>query len=127
MNLSGGPVEAVVGKKKVYPEDVMVICDDVNLDLGKVRIRRSGSSGGHNGLKSIVESLGTDRFQRFRIGIGGGATTNRDLTAYVLEEFTDEELNRLDKVLGTASEAIKVYLSEGIETAMNKYNNSSVE
>jgi len=120
MNLSGKALRAVAEAKRIDPNRIMIICDDVSLDLGKIRIRRSGSSGGHNGLKSAIEYLGTSYFPRIRIGIG---REGADLTDYVLGKFDKEELDRIDEILDVVSKAVRAYLAEGIESAMNKYNN----
>jgi len=123
MNLSGEAIAPFARKKRIKPEEIIVICDDINLDLGEIRIRKSGGSGGHNGLKSIIEKLGTNQFQRMRIGIGSEETGDRDLSNYVLEEFGKREFGLIDKVLDAASEAIKTYLAEGIDIAMTRFNN----
>jgi len=123
MNLSGRAVGAAARKKGLDAGDILVVCDDVNLELGRMRMRRSGSSGGHNGLKSIIEGLATDRFQRLRIGIGKDTSGERDLSGYVLDKFDKRELTLLEGILEAASEAVMVYLTEGIESAMTKYNN----
>ena len=121
MNLSGEAVRAAKGKTKAKFEDIIVICDDVNLDLGRLRIRKSGSSGGHNGLKSIIEHLGTNEFARLRIGINTGKKIC-DLSEYVLEEFGEKELKVVDKILDVVSDAVKVYIGKGAETTMTNFN-----
>ena len=122
MNLSGTDIGPLADEKRIAPEDIIVICDDINLELGRIRIRKSGGSGGHNGLKSIIENLGTENFPRLRIGIYTEGFTDKNLTKYVLDEFNKEERILLDKILGVVSEAVKVYLADGIEAAMNKFN-----
>lgn len=122
MNLSGEVIRTIARKRRISTEEIMVICDDVNLDLGKIRIRKSGTSGGHNGLKSIIKNLDTERFPRLRIGIGKGSQ-HKALLEYVLRKFSRRELILVDKILDVVSEAIKVYLAEGIETAMSRFNN----
>jgi len=127
MNLSGEAIARLAKKKRIKPEEVIVICDDINLGLGKIRIRKSGGSGGHNGLKSIIEKLGTNQFQRMRIGIGSQGAGGRDLSDYVLEEFGKREFGLIDKVLDVVSEAIKTYLAEGIDMAMTRFNNVEIK
>jgi PTH1 family peptidyl-tRNA hydrolase len=125
MNLSGRVLGPYARKKGIKPDELIVICDDVNLDLGRIRIRKSGSSGGHNGLKSIIEALGTEEFARLRIGIGG-TKAGANLSDYVLDEFRREELILMDKVLGAVSEAARSALTDGIENVMSKYNSVSI-
>jgi len=122
MNLSGKALRAVAEAKKIDSGQIMIICDDANLDFGKIRIRRSGSSGGHNGLKSAIEYLATDGFPRIRIGIGREGEPGEDLTDYVLGKFDKEELNRIDEILDKVCRTVRLYLSDGIEAAMNKFN-----
>ena len=121
MNLSGEAVSLVINKKKINLEDIVIICDDTNLDLGRLRIRKFGTSGGHNGLASVIEHIGTNEFARLRIGINTQKKI-KDLSEYVLEEFSERELKVIDKVLGAVSDATRVYLEKGIDIAMTNFN-----
>lgn len=120
VNLSGKAVKALLNRLSIPPGQMLVICDDVALPLGRIRIRRRGSDGGHNGLRSIIKEIGTEDFPRLRIGIGREGI--RDLVEHVLGEFKEEEKKVLEKVLQMATEAVGCILKEGIESAMNKYN-----
>ncbi|MDD5449675.1 MAG: aminoacyl-tRNA hydrolase [Candidatus Omnitrophica bacterium] len=121
MNNSGVVIKQAVKKLNVPLKDILVVCDDVNLELGIIRFRAGGSAGGHNGLKSIIETLGTDGFNRLRIGIGAAAG-NKALRDYVLSVFERDEKQLLREAVDKAALAIKVWAGEGIEAAMNKFN-----
>lgn len=118
MNLSGEAVVAVMNFYKIDIEDILVIYDDISIDLGRVRFRNSGSDGGHNGIKSIIKQLGTQDFARLKIGIG--PQPNIPSEAYVLQNFSREELSKLKDIL--KSPLIETYLKEGIEKSQNIYN-----
>ena len=120
MNLSGEAVGNIIAREGLSPERMMVVCDDVNLELGAIRIRPHGSSGGHNGLRSIVEALGTREFPRLRMGIGG--TKKGDLTQYVLGPFRKKDLKLIEALVGRTIEALDCWLSSGIKVSMNKFN-----
>ena len=122
MNLSGRALKAVAEARGIDTDRIVVVCDDVNLSFGKIRVRKSGSSGGHNGLKSAIEHLQTDLFPRIRIGVGREGIAGSDLTDYVLGKFERDELERIDEILSMVCEAVRTYLSDGIETAMNQFN-----
>ena len=128
MNLSGEAVSALVRRYKLSPEDVLVIHDDLDLPLGKIRIRERGSSGGHNGLKSIIARLGTQDFPRIRVGISpaegsdGAAATEVDAIEHVLSDFTETEKNVMREIYARVAAVIECILEEGIAAAMNKYN-----
>ncbi len=128
MNLSGEAVTALVRRHNISPEDVLVIHDDLDLPLGKIRIREKGSSGGHNGLKSIIARLGTQDFPRIRVGIGpceddeDASSRKVDAVEYVLSDFNAEEKAVLGEVYPRVAAAIHCLLTEGIAAAMNKYN-----
>jgi peptidyl-tRNA hydrolase, PTH1 family len=121
MNLSGDSVARAARNRLDAPEDLLVIYDDVDLPLGKIRLRPHGSAGGHNGMKSIIERLGTQDFPRLRIGIGKdpGAA---ELTGHVLGKFRPDERPVVDDAIDRAAEAVMVWLDEGITTAMNRFN-----
>ena len=123
MNRSGLAIRDAVALKKMAPEDLLVVCDDADLEFGKIRMRKSGSSGGHNGLKSIIEHLQTEDFVRLRIGIGRKESSSSSLSEYVLDKFDRGELVLVEKVLDVVSKAIKMCFEEGIEKAMTNYNN----
>jgi len=124
VNLSGKAAKALLQRFSLAPQDMLVICDDVALPLGRIRIRRKGSDGGHNGLRSIIKELGTEEFPRLRVGIGREGI--KDLVEYVLGEFEREEMEILEKVLEVAVDAVECILKEGIEEAMNKYNSLNI-
>ena len=119
MNLSGQAVGLLVRRFSVSPGDLLVIYDDMDLPLGKVRIRQRGSSAGHKGVESIIASLGSDEFPRIRVGIGH---PEGDVISYILKGFTSEEREIVKQVMATVSDAICCILSEGIDAAMNRYN-----
>ena len=121
MNESGIAVAHFVQEHDVSLDKLIVVCDDCYLPLGKVRIRRSGSDGGHNGLASIIDCLGTEDFSRLRVGIGN-PPPDIDLIEYVLEEFQAEEKSIIQDAVLVATEAILSVLSDGIEQAMNTFN-----
>jgi peptidyl-tRNA hydrolase, PTH1 family len=120
MNLSGSAVQRWQHFYKVALEDLLIVVDDVNLEAGRLRIRPGGSAGGHNGLKSIVAELGTDRFARLRVGVGGGERKN--LSSHVLGRFTPDEEAIIEAAIARAVEAIEVFVADGSSAAMNKYN-----
>lgn len=119
MNLSGQAVADLARRYRLSPAEIIVICDDVNLPLGRLRIRASGSAGGHNGLKSIIFSLHSEDFPRVRIGIG---SPQRDMVDHVLSRFRrDERPIVLDSII-SAGDAVETILESGIEQAMNCFN-----
>ncbi|MFC1873312.1 aminoacyl-tRNA hydrolase [Chloroflexota bacterium] len=127
MNASGESVSRLVNKFKVKPADLFVIHDDMDLPLGKVRIRDGSSSGGHKGINSIIKCLGRRDFIRIRIGIGRPSskekdTSQEDVIDYVLSDFTPEEKQAITQVIPRVSEAVICLLREGLVTAMNRYN-----
>lgn len=126
MNLSGGPVQQTAHFFKVEAAHVVVICDDVNLPFGQVRIRQKGGAGGHNGLKSVQQSLGTDEYVRVRLGVGGG-TPGRDLTGHVLGRFASEESRSVDRILEYCQKAVETMLERGPEIAMSQFNGNALE
>ncbi len=121
MNISGEPVLYTASFLKIPPEDIIVVCDDVTLPVGKIRIRKEGSSGGHNGLKSVSYYLKTDLFPRIRIGIGE-PPEYVPLENWVLSNITLKEYQILSKTLKVFKKVIEVILFEGIDSAMNKFN-----
>jgi PTH1 family peptidyl-tRNA hydrolase len=122
MNLSGEAVGEAARFYKIPADHVLVISDDVDLPLGKLRIRKSGSAGGHNGLKSIIQHLGSDQFPRLRIGVGGKPHPDYDMADWVLGKFQGEDKKRIDQAVDRAADAVEVLLQSGAEKAMNQYN-----
>lgn len=125
MNLSGQAVVAAMNFYKITREEVMVVCDDVNIPLGSLRIRAKGSAGGQNGLKNIILSLGSEEFSRLRVGVGQEKMP-ASLSSFVLSKFTEEEKKTVDRVIPVCAEAILAFASKGIEYAMNNYNRSEI-
>lgn len=119
MNNSGIAVREIMSFYKVEPENLLVIYDDVDLEAGTMRIRPFGSSGTHNGMRSVVGELNSDRFPRIRIGIGNA---NRNIIDYVIGKVSSDELNGYQKVWELAADAACCFVREGISLAMNKYN-----
>lgn len=122
MNNSGEAIAEAAAYYKIPPEHVIVFSDDINLHPGKMRIRKNGSAGGHNGLKSIIECLGSDEFPRIRIGVGNRRRSEMDLADFVLSHLTDEDMKVLDEPLENAGKAAELILDDNIEEAMNLYN-----
>jgi PTH1 family peptidyl-tRNA hydrolase len=121
MNNSGLSVKKVVDKTGTSLEDILVICDDLSLAFGKMRLRPSGSAGGHNGLKSIIEYLGSDQFARLRMGIDAPQDTV-DTVDYVLANFTRLEKKALPDLINHALDCVTSWVTEGAQVAMNKFN-----
>jgi PTH1 family peptidyl-tRNA hydrolase len=121
MNLSGQAVSSVSGFYKIEPADILIVTDDVALPLGRLRARREGGAGGHNGLKSIIQSLATQAFPRMRVGVGRG-DDRRDLADHVLGRFEADERDTVSAAVLRAADASEVFLSEGIERVMNVFN-----
>ena len=126
MNASGFAVSEVARSFRLAIDDILVVADDVNLPLGKLRARPSGSAGGHNGFRSIIEQLGTTGFARLRVGIGRG-DPRRDLADYVLAGFDADERPMVNEAVGRAADASELFVAEGIEPVMNRFNGSEVE
>ena len=123
MNLSGEAVREVVNFYKVDPADhLIVISDDIDLPVGHLRIRKKGSAGGHNGLKNIIQHLGSGDFTRIRIGVGGKPDPGADLANHVLGHFTGEDKAVIQEACAKAAEAVECILEQGPDKAMNLYN-----
>lgn len=122
MNLSGEAVGEAARFYKLPPDHVLVISDDVDLPLGRLRIRKGGSAGGHNGLKSVIQHLGTDQFPRLRVGVGGKPHPDYDMADWVLSKLTGEDKKVLDEAVKRAAGAVEAILKDGIDRAMNQYN-----
>ena len=121
MNLSGQAVSRLVKYYKIPLESLLIVYDDVDLPLESIRIRPNGGPGGHKGIASIIEHLGTNKFPRLRLGIGR-PPGRKNAAAHVLQDFTEEENEFLEVTLERAVDAVLVFVSAGLETAMNKYN-----
>jgi len=121
MNLSGEAVSALMSFYKIDLDEVLIVCDDVNLPLGRLRARRSGSEGGNNGLKSISASLGTTGYMRLRIGAGRG-DPRRDLADHVLSRFAGDERSAVETAIDRAADAVELWIAEGITPVMNAFN-----
>ncbi|MCI8466338.1 MAG: aminoacyl-tRNA hydrolase [Lachnospiraceae bacterium] len=121
MNLSGESLREAASYYKLFPEEVLVIYDDINLDVGRLRIREKGSAGGHNGMKSIISCLGSDQFPRIRIGVGD-KPPRMDLADYVLGRFPEEELPDVREAIAQAAEAATLIINGQMEQAMNQFN-----
>ncbi|NTV97819.1 MAG: aminoacyl-tRNA hydrolase [Chlorobiaceae bacterium] len=126
MNLSGHAVVAAMNFYKIDRSDILVVCDDINLPSGSIRIRAKGSAGGQNGLKHIIESLGSEDFARLRVGIRSGDRLPLSFSSFVLGKFTEEEKKVMEKVLPVCAEAALDFVRNGIEHAMNHYNKPAV-
>ncbi|MCI9514340.1 MAG: aminoacyl-tRNA hydrolase [Oscillospiraceae bacterium] len=122
MNLSGEAVKLAGGFYKVPPERVLVISDDVSLPLGKLRIRASGSAGGHNGLKNIIAHLGTDAFPRIKVGVGAPAHPEHEMVDWVIGNFSGEEKKVVRQALERVTEAVECVVAKGVGEAQNRYN-----
>lgn len=120
MNLSGESIAPLMKMLSLKPVDVLVVVDEMDLPAGRLRIRKSGSAGGHNGLKSLIQHLGTEEFPRIRIGVGrpsdGGAID------HVLGKFTRDEIEPIRESIGKAAEAVEYAVENGVEAAMNRFN-----
>ncbi len=121
MNLSGPPLKGLLRELSLTPDALVVVHDDLDLDPGRLRIRQDGGSGGHNGIKSILEALGTPRFVRLKIGIGRPAP-RQDTADYVLEPVSPEEMAVYDPCLDRAVDALELLLNRDLATAMNQFN-----
>lgn len=126
MNLSGAAVADLVRYFRIAIPDVLIVADDVNLPLGKLRARARGSDGGHQGFRSIIERLGTSEFARVRIGVGRG-DPRRDLADHVLARFDADEQPEVEAAVGRAADAAELFVTDGIEKVMNRFNPEPVE
>ena len=122
MNLSGNAVAGLARAEKIAPEQIMIVHDDMDLEPGRIRLRANGSSGGHNGIKSVIEQLGTQNFSRLRIGIGKMANGHGSAD-FVLSKFQPEEQALMDQVLAMAVDAAILAMRRSLQMAMAQYNN----
>lgn len=122
MNLSGESVGEAARFYKIPADHVVVISDDISLPVGKLRIRTGGSAGGHNGLKNIIQHLGTDQFPRVRVGVGEKPHPDYDMADWVLGKFQGEDKKAIDGAVKRAADAVECFLKEGPDRAMNRFN-----
>ena len=122
MNLSGEAVGEAARFYKLDPAHILIISDDVDLPLGKLRLRTGGSAGGHNGLKSIIQHLGTDQFPRLKVGVGGKPHPDYDMADWVLGKLQGEDKKVLDEAVKRAADAVECFLRDGPQKAMNRFN-----
>ena len=122
MNLSVGSVSPAAAFYKVPPEHIIVVSDEVSLPIGKLRIRKSGSAGGHNGLKNIIAMLGTDAFPRIRMGVGAPPHADYDMADWVLSSFKNQDADDMRSLAVRVCDAVECYIAEGPDRAMNKFN-----
>ena len=122
MNLSGAAVGALASYYKIPPEKILVIFDDISLPVGRIRLRAEGSAGGHNGVKSIIKSLGTEAFPRIKIGVGAKPHPDYDLADWVLSRFSAQEEKELQPAITHGAEAALKFLDEGYQKAASAYN-----
>ena len=122
MNASGIAIEAAAHFYKIPPERVLVLFDDISLPVGKLRIRKNGSAGGHNGLKNIIQHLGTDQFPRIKVGVGSPRPGEHDMVDWVMGKPVGEDRTAVEDALDRAGDAAKTLITEGIDRAMNRFN-----
>ncbi len=121
MNLSGECIRCFADYYKIDPEDIIVAYDDISLEVGQIRVRQKGSAGGHNGIKNIIQHLGTNEFPRVKVGVGG-KPEGGDLVRHVLGRFSKGDEKMIGEVLDLAVEAVEAIVSEGVDAAMNRFN-----
>ena len=121
MNLSGPAIMPLFNKYNPDCEDIFVVHDDMDIELGRIKLKKGGSSGGHNGIQSVIDSIGTNEFLRMRIGVGRPPKST-DPVEYVLSNFSSEEFEKLDPVSSRAIDAISTFIEFGIQKTMNMYN-----
>lgn len=124
MNLSGESVREAMDFYKINKEEIVVLYDDISLDVGRIRIRKKGSAGGHNGIKNIIAHLGSDTFTRIKIGVGQSLG---DLVSHVLGRFTKEDRKLVEKTFDVATKAVEIIVESEVDEAMNKYNGFKAE
>ncbi len=121
VNLSGQAVSKLVNFHKIDPEDLIVIHDDADIEFGRIRVKKNGKSGGHNGIESIIDALGNENFSRIRIGIGRSIHCE-DLKKYVLGNFNKLEMSKFDEILSRVLDAVVTIIEDGVDKAMNTFN-----
>ena len=125
MNLSGESIRDIASFYKIPPQNIIIICDDKNLETGRIRIRPKGSDGGHNGLKSIIYQLVSDEFVRIRMGVGAPKGEHYNLADYVLGKFSKEEIEVLTVTANRVVDAVECIIKNDVATAMNRFNGAS--
>lgn len=126
MNLSGAPIAELARYYRVSLADLLVVADDVNLPLGRLRLRANGSEGGHNGLRSVADAIGTEDYGRLRIGVGRG-DARRDLADHVLARFEKDEQSGIEGAIARAADAVEAWTHQSFDTVMNLYNRAVEE
>jgi PTH1 family peptidyl-tRNA hydrolase len=126
MNRSGRAGVALLRRHDARPDQMLVVHDDADLEFGRLRVRRGGGPGGHNGIRSLIDVLGTRDFPRLRLGVRGKGRDGRDLAEYVLDEFLPDEVPLAEDLADLAADAIQDIVKEGLEAAMNRYNGRRV-
>ncbi len=121
MNLSGEAVQGLAHYFKIDPADILIVADDVNLPLGRLRVRKTGTEGGHNGLRSVARMLGTIDYPRLRVGVGMG-DVRRELADHVLSRFEAEEIPGIEAAIARAADAAEAFVTSSIDAVMNTYN-----
>lgn len=122
MNRSGRAVSALCRAYSVEPEQLLIVHDDADLEIGRLRIRKGGGAGGHNGVRSLIEVLGNSDFTRIRIGVRGPERDEEELADYVLSDFSDEDRPVAEDACAVAADAVEFLLADGVTAAMNRYN-----
>lgn len=125
MNVSGEAVLKLTQIHKIKQEDILVICDDINLDVGRIKIKAQGSSGGHKGLESIIKALGAENFARLRIGIVSFGRKQKEIKEYVLSKFLSSEENAISTAIELSKEAVLSWLEYGVEKTMSRFNQTN--
>ena len=122
MNLSGKAVAEAAGFYHIPTENIIVVFDDVSLDVGRLRVRRKGTHGGHNGIRSIIECLGSDAFPRIKVGVGAPAHPEHEMVDWVIGNFTPAEKKVVSEAVGKAADAVECLIEKGVSEAQNKFN-----
>lgn len=122
MNASGSPVAALARKKGISAAEIMIVVDDVDLPVGQLRLRKKGSAGGHNGLKSVIASLGSEEFPRLRVGVGRPAGGGGEMVNHVLSRFSTEERDAIKAAIVRGADALEWVMERGLDSAMNEFN-----
>ncbi len=122
MNRSGRAAAALCRRYAAQPEQLLVVHDDADLELGRLRVRPAGRAGGHNGMRSLIDALGTDRIPRVKLGVRGAGRDEAELADYVLEDFASDEVPIAERLADLALEAVESVLDNGLATTMNRYN-----
>jgi peptidyl-tRNA hydrolase, PTH1 family len=126
MNLSGEAVQGLAHYFRIEPADLLVVADDVNLPLGRLRARKTGTEGGHNGLRSVAQMLGTIDYPRLRVGVGRG-DSRRELADHVLSRFDADEIPGIEAAIARAADAAEAFVTSGIDAVMNTFNRSELD